>query len=42
MQKLHKFLLDTGDLTDWTAGDLCEDDRINGLDLAILKKMLLS
>ncbi len=39
---MQKFLLNTGDLTDWTAGDLCEDDMINAFDLAIMKRMLLA
>ncbi len=39
---MQKFLLNTGSLTDWTAGDLCEDGMINAFDLAIMKRMLLA
>lgn len=38
---LQKWLLGSSDLTDWTAGDLCEDGVINGFDLAFMKRMLL-
>ncbi len=38
---MQKFLLNIGDLTDASAGDLCEDGRINVFDLAIMKRMVL-
>ena len=28
-------------LADWKAGDLCEDNRLNSLDLSIMRKMLI-
>jgi len=39
---MQKYLLRTGNLTDWTAGDLVADQVINGFDLAIMKRMLLA
>jgi hypothetical protein len=39
---MQKFLLNSGDLTDWTAGDLAADQVIDGFDLAIMKRMLLA
>lgn len=39
---LQKQLLAAGSLTDWTAGDLCEDAVINAFDLCLMKRMLLS
>lgn len=39
---LQKWLLCTGELTDWTAGDLCTDHVINAYDLCIMKRMLLA
>lgn len=38
---MQKFLLNQGDLTDWTAGDLCEDGRVNAFDLCVMKRELL-
>ncbi len=38
---LQKFLLNTGDLADSAAGDLYEDNRLDGFDLAIMKRKLL-
>lgn len=28
-------------LTDWKAGDLCEDDRIDVFDLCLMKRLLV-
>ncbi len=39
---MQKFLFGAADLTDWEAGDLCRDGRINGFDLAAMKRRLLS
>ncbi len=39
---MQKFLFNSGDLTDWTAGDLAADQVIDGFDLAIMKRMLLA
>ena len=38
---LQKWLLNTGDLTDWEAADVCEDGRIDVFDLCVMKRMLL-
>lgn len=38
---LQKWLLGAGELTDWSAGDLCQDDRLNGFDLCAMKRMLV-
>ena len=38
---MQKYLLSTGTLTKSENGDLCEDGRINGFDLAWLKRMLI-
>lgn len=38
---LQKWLLGAGELTDWGAGDLCQDDRLNGFDLCAMKRMLV-
>ena len=37
---LQRYLLGVGKLTDWTAGDLCADGCINGLDLALMRQRL--
>lgn len=39
---MQKWLLCSGDLTDWQAGDLCEDEIINVFDLCLMKRMLLN
>ncbi|MBQ8906266.1 MAG: dockerin type I repeat-containing protein [Ruminococcus sp.] len=39
---MQKFIVNAGGLTDWTAGDLNQDGRINAFDLAIMKKILLA
>ncbi len=38
---MQKWLLAVGGLTDWQAGDLCEDGVINAFDLAAMKRELL-
>ncbi len=37
---LQKWLLGTGSITDWQAGDLCEDQHLNAFDLCIMKREL--
>lgn len=39
---LRKWLLCAGDITDWQAGDLCEDEKLNAFDLCIMKRELLN
>lgn len=38
---LQKWLLCAGDITDWQAGDLCGDDRLDAFDLCVMKRELL-
>ncbi len=38
---LQKWLLGSGELTDWTAGDLCEDGVINAFDMVLMRKLLI-
>lgn len=38
---MQQFLLGNGTLTDWEAGDLYVDNKINGFDLAVLRQILL-
>ena len=38
----QKWLLCAGDITDWQAGDLYEDEKLNVFDLCIMKRELLS
>ena len=38
---MQKWLLCAGGLTDWQAGDLCRDDRIDGFDLCLMKRNLI-
>ena len=38
---LQKRLACTGDITDWQAGDLCENGRLDVTDLCITKRELL-
>ena len=35
---MQRFLLDQGRLIEWKAGDLCEDNTINGLDLCLMRQ----
>jgi arabinan endo-1,5-alpha-L-arabinosidase len=37
---MQKYLLDSGNLTDWRAGDLYEDNIIDAMDLCFMKRML--
>ena len=39
---MQKWLLRSGDLTDWKAGDLCQDNIINVFDLCLMKKLLIN
>ena len=41
---MQKWLLSVSDvkLADWEAGDLCEDDVLDGFDLAAMKRELLN
>lgn len=39
---MQKWLLCAGDITDWKAGDLCEDGVLNGYDLSIMKRELIT
>ena len=40
---MQKWLLAVPDakLSDWKAGDLCEDDRLDVFDLCLMKEMLI-
>ncbi len=38
---MQKWLLRAGDLTNWRAGDLYEDDVIDSFDLCLMKKLLI-
>lgn len=38
---LQKCLLCAGDITDWQAGDLCADRRLDAFDLSVMKRDLL-
>lgn len=38
---LQKWLLCSGDITDWNAGDLSEDNKLDVFDLCIMKRELL-
>lgn len=38
---LQKWLLGAGELTNWKAGDLCEDNIINAFDLCLMKRKLI-
>lgn len=35
---MQRFLLNQGRLVEWKAGDLCEDNTINGLDLCLMRQ----
>lgn len=37
---MQKFLLGDGTLTDWKAGDLCEDERIDAFDMVMMRKLI--
>lgn len=38
---MQKWLLGAGEMTDWTAGDICEDGRIDVFDLCLMKRALI-
>ncbi len=38
---MQKFLLGKGTLADWKAGDLCEDERIDGFDMVAMRKLII-
>ncbi len=38
---MQKWLLCAGGLTDWQAGDLCRDERIDVFDLCLMKRLLI-
>lgn len=37
---MQKWILCSGDLTDWKAGDLCKDNIIDAFDLCVMRSML--
>lgn len=37
---MQKYILGSGELTDWTAGDLSEDNCINSFDMAMMRKLI--
>ena len=39
---LEKWLLGKGELTDWQAGDLCKDSRIDVFDLCLMREKLIA
>lgn len=41
LEMMQKWLLSDGTLTNWKAGDLCKDDKIDGFDLCLLRQKLL-
>ena len=38
---MQKFLHGTGTLNDWTAGDLCEDERIDVFDMVMMRRLII-
>ena len=38
---MQKWIICSGNITDWKAGDLCEDNIINDFDLVLMKKELI-
>lgn len=38
---MQKWLLHSGDLTDWKSGDVCVDNKIDVFDLCMMKRLLL-
>jgi hypothetical protein len=38
---MQKFLLNNGELTDWKAGDLCSDERIDVFDMVMMRQLIL-
>lgn len=39
---MQKFLLGSGELIDWAAGDLCEDEKIDAFDMVMMRKLITS
>ncbi|MBP3379635.1 MAG: RICIN domain-containing protein [Ruminococcus sp.] len=39
---LEKWLLGSGEFMDWTAGDMCQDGRIDAFDMQLMRKKLIS
>ncbi|MDD6279623.1 MAG: DUF6055 domain-containing protein [Oscillospiraceae bacterium] len=39
---MQHFLLGSGSLTDWQAGDLCEDGKIDVFDMVMMRKLILT
>lgn len=39
---MQKFLLGAGELTDYSAGDLCEDEYIDVFDMIMMRKLIVS
>jgi hypothetical protein len=39
---MQKYLIDSAELTNWKAGDICADEKIDAFDLVLMKKMLVS
>ncbi|MDE6672785.1 MAG: dockerin type I repeat-containing protein [Ruminococcus sp.] len=38
---LQKFLLGTGNLTNWKNGDLCQDGKIDVFDMVEIRKLII-
>lgn len=38
---MQKWIICAGNITDWKAGDLCEDNIINAFDLVLMKKEII-
>lgn len=38
---LQNYLVLNGNITDWQAGDLCNDSKLDVFDLVLLKKMII-
>lgn len=38
---MQKFILGSGTLIDWKAGDLCEDERIDVFDMVMMRKLIV-
>lgn len=39
---MQKFLLGSGELIDWAAGDFCEDEKIDAFDMVMMRKLIIS
>lgn len=40
--QMQKYLMGQGELTCWKNADFCQDNKIDGFDLAVMKRMLLA